>query len=108
GEPLREFLYARDLAQALIVMMEQYDDDIALNIGSGEELSIYNLATMISEVIGYDGQIIFDVSKPDGTPRKFLNSDRISALGWHAQTSLKEGLTITCQYYANVRASNLP
>jgi GDP-L-fucose synthase len=108
GAPLREFLYAHDLAQALIVLIERYDDDIALNIGSGAELSIYNLATMIAEVVGYKGKIIFDVSKPDGTPRKFLNSGRMGALGWHAQTSLKEGLTITCEYYAKVRATNLP
>lgn len=99
GAPMREFLYAPDLARALIMMMECYDGDVAPNIGSGEEVSIKTLAAMIATEIGYTGDITFDISKPDGTPRKFLNSDRIRALGWAPLTTLHDGLRKTCAWY---------
>lgn len=103
GTPLREFLFAPDLARALIKMMECYDGDTALNIGSGEEVSIGTLALMIAQETGFTGRIIFDPAKPDGTPRKFLNSERIQALGWAPQIHLKEGLRQTCAWYAAER-----
>src|SRR5690606_10855815 len=99
GKPLREFLYAADLADALITMMEQYDGDTALNIGSGEEVSILQLASMIADVTGYNGKIIFDMARPDGTPRKLLDSTRIRALGWVPHTKLQSGLRKTYEWY---------
>lgn len=110
GAPLREFLYASDLARALFLMMEQYDGDVAPNIGSGEEVSIQTLAVMIAGVTGFDGKIAFDAAQPDGTPRKFLNSDRIRALGWKPKVNLEDGLRETVAWYEGVRGAevNLP
>lgn len=92
GAPLREFLYAPDLARALVAVVEYYDDAPPINIGSGEEVSIYDLAHLIARVTGFEGDIVFDDSKPDGTPRKFLDSSKINALGWRAHTKLETGL----------------
>lgn len=92
GKPLREFLYAPDLAKALIVVAERYVDAVPINIGSGEEVSIRELAHMMANVVGFDGNVAFDESRPDGTPRKFLDSSKINALGWRAQIALKTGL----------------
>ena len=108
GSPLREFLYARDLACALVMMMEQYDDDKALNIGSGEEISILDLADMIANVVGYCGDIRFDASKPDGTPRKLIDSSKLKALGWQAQTQLRDGLRLTYQWYLEKGGITIP
>lgn len=92
GEPLREFLYVDDLAQALIHLLEKYSGDIAMNIGSGEEIKIIALAQKIKNIVGFDGEIIFDTSKPDGTPRKALDSQKIKDLGWSPKTPLDKGL----------------
>ncbi|MEO7478183.1 MAG: GDP-L-fucose synthase [Lysobacteraceae bacterium] len=95
GRPLREFLYVDDLADALLLLMHQYDGDGIVNIGSGEEVSIAELARAIAEAIGYRGELFFDASKPDGTPRKLLDSSRIAAMGWRARTQLRAGLAST-------------
>jgi len=95
GSPLREFLYVDDLAEACIFLMENYDDYGWINIGSGEEISIRELAYLIKEISGYDGEIVFDPSMPDGTPRKLLDSTKIRNLGWIPKTKLKEGLIQT-------------
>jgi GDP-L-fucose synthase len=92
GTPLREFLYIDDLAKALIVMMNDYDGAMPLNIGSGVEISIANLAQMIADEIGYHGQIHFDASMPDGTPRKVLDSTNLRALGWAPSVDFHTGL----------------
>lgn len=95
GMPLREFMFADDLADACVFLMENYHDIDLINVGSGEEISIKELSIMISKVVGFKGQIIFDKSKPDGTPRKLMNSDKLRKLGFVPKTSLEEGLGIT-------------
>lgn len=95
GTPYREFLYVDDLAQACLFLMEHYEGSDIINIGTGTDLSIADVADMIKKVVGYEGSIVWDTSKPDGTPRKLLNVDRLKALGWQAQTSLDEGIEKT-------------
>ncbi|WP_375463986.1 GDP-L-fucose synthase family protein [uncultured Methylobacterium sp.] len=92
GNPLREFMYVDDLADACIFLIDNYAEFEHINVGSGEEVTIRQLALTISEIIGYKGKIIFDSTKPDGTPRKLMDSSRIHQLGWSANHSLKEGL----------------
>lgn len=92
GTPLREFLYADDLADACVFLMASYDESQFINIGVGEDLSIKDLSLLIKEVIGYDGELKFDTSKPDGTPRKLMDVSRLYALGWKHITPLKDGL----------------
>lgn len=97
GKPLREFLYSDDLADACIFLLEEKNaQDIGeiINIGSGQEVSIKQLAALVSEVVGFDGEQTFDPAKPDGTPRKLLDGSRLTALGWQARTSLSEGLSM--------------
>jgi GDP-L-fucose synthase len=92
GKPLREFLYVDDLAEALFVLLNWYHGETHINVGSDEEVTILQLAELIKETVGFEGVIENDLSKPDGTPRKKSDLTRIHALGWSAQTSLKEGL----------------
>jgi GDP-L-fucose synthase len=99
GKPLREFLHVDDLARALVIMMERWDGLSHWNIGSGEEVSIAALARMMAEVTGFRGEIIFDPSMPDGTPRKFLDSSRIMAAGWAPKVRLEEGLREVYEWY---------
>jgi GDP-L-fucose synthase len=90
GSPLREFLHADDLASACIFLLEKYDDEIAVNVGTGKDLSIKDLAELIREVVGFDGAIEWDSSKPDGTPRKLLDASSMTALGWSPSIGLEE------------------
>jgi GDP-L-fucose synthase len=100
GTPRREFLYVDDLANACVFLMERgYDGDL-LNIGVGEDLTIRELAETVMAVIGFNGNIVFDSSKPDGTPRKLLSVDRIRALGWSATTKLDQGITQTYKEFS--------
>ena len=99
GKPKREFLYVEDLADALIFLMKEYSESGPINVGAGTDLTIIELATLIADVIGYDGKFIFDSSKPDGTPRKLLNIDRIKKLGWAPRINLEEGIRLTYQWY---------
>lgn len=106
GTPKREFLYVDDLAEAIVFLLEKVNaDDLyksgisQINIGMGEDLTISELATIISEVIGYSGKIVYDASKPDGTPRKLLDVSRINNLGWKAKTDLKSGIKKTYEWY---------
>lgn len=106
GTPKREFLYAADLADAIRFVLEQPEEAIReaapdglLNVGVGEDLSINELATVIQDVVGHDGPIEHDRSKPDGTPRKLVDTSRMNALGWRAQTSLHDGLQRTYNWY---------
>lgn len=101
GSPLREFLFADDLADACIFLMLNYNDYGWINIGSGEEISIKDLAYLIKEIVGYEGKIVFDTSKPDGTPRKLLDCSKLKKLGWEPKTSLKEGLKIAYNDFLN-------
>jgi len=92
GRPLREFLFVDDLADACVYMMDLDSEYGLINVGSGVEVSIRELAELICEVVGYPGELVFDASKPDGTPRKLLDSSRLNALGWRAATDLRTGL----------------
>ena len=99
GTPLREFLYSEDLARAVIHLLENYDSDDIINVGSGHEVSIRELAETISDVVEYEGELVFDSSKPDGTPRKLLDNSRIEALGWSPEVSLREGLSRAYEWF---------
>ena len=99
GAPYREFLFVDDLAEALLFVMQNYSDYSPLNIGTGEDITIRNLATLIKETVGYRGEINWDTTKPDGTPRKLLDVSRLNALGYTPKTTLKEGLIATYRWY---------
>ncbi len=102
GSPKREFLYVDDLADAVVFLMEKYDyKDIGevINIGVGEDVTIKELAEMIKSVVGYEGELTWDSTKPDGTPRKLLDVSRLKALGWQAKHTLKEGILKTYESY---------
>jgi GDP-L-fucose synthase len=94
GTPLREFLFSDDLADACVFLMNNYDEKQFVNIGIGEDLSIKDLAELIKEVIGYEGNISFDSSKPDGTPRKLMDVSKLHALGWKHKINLREGIKL--------------
>ena len=99
GSPRREFLHVDDLADAAVFLMKHYDEEAIINVGVGEDLTIRELAEIIREVVGYTGEIVFDPSKPDGTPRKLLDVSRLHALGWKAKIPLREGLEQTYRWY---------
>jgi len=99
GAPLREFLHVDDLADACVFLMENYDSGEPVNIGAGTDLSIRELALLMKEVVGYDGEIRFNPEKPDGTPRKLLDVSKIKALGWKPSIPLREGLESTYRWY---------
>jgi GDP-L-fucose synthase len=99
GKPKREFLYIEDLADACVFLLSNYDKTEFVNIGTGEDISIKKLANTIKKVVGYKGEIKFDSSKPDGTPRKLLNVNRLHKLGWKAKTDLETGITQTYKWF---------
>jgi GDP-L-fucose synthase len=99
GTPRREFLHVDDLADAVIYLMNTYDDEQIINIGWGEDVTIRELAEMIAAASGFQGQLIFDSSKPDGTPRKLLDTSRLSALGWKPKISLRSGIEQTYEWF---------
>jgi GDP-L-fucose synthase len=94
GAPRREFLYVDDLADACVFLMEQGQEGALLNVGVGEDVTIAALAQLVAEVVGFRGKLVFDTSKPDGTPRKLLDVSRLAALGWRARTPLREGIAL--------------
>jgi GDP-L-fucose synthase len=96
GRPMREFLYVDDMADACVFLMEQEGIEPSLfNVGTGEDITIRELAETVMEIVEFKGAIVFDSSKPDGTPRKLLNVDRLRSLGWSARTTLRDGLRAT-------------
>jgi len=99
GSPLREFLHVDDLAKAILICMEKYDDLQQINIGSGMEVSIKDLADKIGAIVGYSGRIVWDANKPDGTPRKVLDRTKVSNLGWKPSITLDQGITSTVEWY---------
>ena len=101
GTPLREFLHVEDLASACLMLLDKYDDSVAINIGSGQERSILELAQSIATVVGFEGAIVFDKTKPNGTPRKLLDSHFLNNLDWKSQIDLKDGLTSTYAWFLN-------
>jgi GDP-L-fucose synthase len=98
GSPFREFLFVDDLADACLFLMETYNENETINIGTGEEISIRGLAELIKGIVGFDGELLFDASKPDGTPRKLLDVSKLNTLGWKHQTSLTEGINKTLSW----------
>jgi GDP-L-fucose synthase len=99
GSPKREFLHADDLGSASLFLIENYDDDIAINVGVGEDISIRELAELIQGIVGFSGEIIWDGSKPDGTPRKLLDVSRLRALGWSPTITLVAGIESTYEWF---------
>ncbi|MBB1195130.1 GDP-L-fucose synthase [Flavobacterium sp. SOK18b] len=93
GNPLREFLHASDMANACVYLMQNYNDKGFVNIGSGKEISISDLAFLIKDIVGFKGNVVFDVTKPDGTPRKLTDTTKLNSLGWKYSIELREGIT---------------
>lgn len=98
GSPMREFLFVDDLAEACVFLMMNYNDGETINIGTGEDVTIKELAETIKEIVGFSGSLVFDATKPDGTPRKLLDVSKINNLGWKHEVSLKEGIQKTLQW----------
>jgi GDP-L-fucose synthase len=101
GTPLREFLHTDDLASAVLHVLNNYDEGAPINIGWGKDLSIKDLAFLVAEIVGYEGAIDWDTSKPDGTPRKLLDTSKIRSIGWKPQIELRDGISSTYQWYLN-------
>jgi GDP-L-fucose synthase len=101
GTPRREFLYVDDLADACVHLMKNYSSDRLINIGTGEDITIAEFARVVAATVGYSGEISFDPTRPDGTPRKLLDVSRLAALGWRARTSLEDGIKLAYQAYLN-------
>jgi GDP-L-fucose synthase len=99
GTPLREFMHVDDLADAALFLMLNYDDSEIINVGVGKDLSIRELARLVCRVVGYEGQLVFDTSKPDGTPQKLLDVSRLRALGWEAQIALEDGIRQSYEWF---------
>ncbi len=107
GSPMREFLHVDDLAEACFRCMISYNDSEIINVGTGQDLTIKELTKLISIIIGYDGEIRWDTTKPNGTPRKVLNVDKIKSLGWSPKIGLRQGIYETYEWYKNKQTSNL-
>ena len=107
GSPKREFLHVDDLAQAVLLTSQSYDSALHLNIGTGEDLSILELATKIAQISGFKGEILWNKSKPDGTPRKVLDVSRIKQLGWSPRVTLDEGIASTISWYREATAKGV-
>jgi GDP-L-fucose synthase len=107
GTPRREFLHVDDLAHAVVHVLLKYDDDTHLNVGVGKDISIGELATLIAEVVGWEGRITYDTSMPDGMPRKLLDVDRIVALGWRPSIPVRDGIRATYEWFLDTAAARL-
>ena len=99
GAPLREFLFVDDLADACVFVLEHYSDAQHVNVGSAQEITIADFAKLVAEIVGYQGRLVFDTSRPDGVPRKLLDSSKLNAMGWRAHTPLREGLARTYEAF---------
>ena len=99
GSPKREFLHSRDLASAVLMATEKYDSDVHLNIGTGEDLTIKDLAHLVGTLAGFKGQTLWDATKPDGTPRKVMDVSRLKAMGWNPMISLEDGIQETIRWF---------
>ena len=99
GSPMREFLHTDDLGRACVYLLENYNDEIAINVGVGEDIAIKKLAELIKGIVGFQGDIVWDNTKPDGTPRKLLDVSRFTALGWKPEISLEDGIQSTYEWF---------
>jgi GDP-L-fucose synthase len=107
GTPRREFLYVDDCADACVFLMQRYSDALHVNVGAGEDIAIIELARLVMEVLGYDGKIVTDPAKPDGTPRKLMDSTRLRALGWAPKVGLREGIRLSYAAFLAGEGRNL-
>lgn len=105
GTPLREILYVDDLADAVMFLMDHYDTSEPINCGAGSDISIRQLAELVGRVAGFEGKLVFDTSKPDGTPRKLMDSSRLRALGWRPKTNLDDGIREVYRWFVQTKAS---
>jgi GDP-L-fucose synthase len=99
GTPRREFLHSDDLGSAVVSLLDRYDSDETINVGTGQDISIRELAETVADVVGFKGRIVLDMSRPDGTPRKLLDVSRIGSLGWHPAIGLRSGLESTYRWF---------
>lgn len=99
GKPRREFLHVDDLASAAVFLMQTYDDPTIVNVGTGEDIEIGELARLVAKITGFQGELVFDTTKPDGTPRKLLDVSKLTGLGWRSEIELETGLTQTYQWF---------
>jgi len=99
GSPRREFLYSEDCADACVFLMKHYSDAEHVNVGSGEDIPIYDLTRLVNEVVGFEGEIVKDPTKPDGTPRKLMSADKLRAMGWQPSHGLREGVALTYRWF---------
>lgn len=99
GSPLREFLHVDDLADACVFLLKHYSDPLPINVGSGSDIAIYDLARLVARVVGFEGEVTRDATKPDGTPRKLMDSGRLAALGWQARIGLEEGIADAYRHF---------
>nr|WP_299598463.1 GDP-L-fucose synthase [Sphingomonas bacterium] len=99
GSPRREFLYVDDCADACVELMIRYSDDVHVNVGSGEDVTILELTRLVCDVVGFAGEIVHDLTKPDGTPRKLMSADKLAALGWKPRTTLEAGVAETYRWF---------
>jgi GDP-L-fucose synthase len=105
GSPCREFLFSDDLADGVLFLMDNYEDPEIINIGPQREVSIKELSEIVSSLTGYDGEIFWDATKPNGTPRRSLDTSKMNSLGWKSKTSLEDGLKITIDWYLKNRGN---
>lgn len=109
GTPLREFLHVDDLARGVVFCLDNYDEYEHINCGAGSEVTVHKLAKIVQRAVGYRGEIVFDTTKPDGTPRKMMDSSRIRSLGWKPEITLDEGIQLTYEWFlANVKSAHAP
>jgi len=106
GSPLREFLHADDMAAACVFLMENYDEELFVNIGCGQDISIKDLALLVKDIVGFEGNLRFDASKPDGTPRKLMDTGLINSLGWKPLIELREGIERTYREFVQLTTDN--
>jgi GDP-L-fucose synthase len=106
GSPMREFLHADDLAEACLFLMENYNESELVNIGTGEDVTIKNLAALVKQVIGFQGEIVWDTAKPDGTPRKLMDVSKLHGLGWHHKIALEDGIKLAYQDFLKLTVAS--
>ncbi len=107
GSPMREFLHADDLAEACFFLMENYNESELVNIGTGEDVTIKNLAALVKQIVGFKGEIIWDTSKPDGTPRKLMDVSKLHGLGWHHKIALEDGIKLAYQDFLKLTEAGI-
>lgn len=107
GSPMREFLHADDLAEACLFLMKNYNDSELVNIGTGEDVTIKNLAALVKKIVGFQGETIWDTSKPDGTPRKLMDVSKLHSLGWHHKIALEDGIKLAYQDFLKLTEAGI-